>query len=81
MQPFKNRYETVISGRDFLFCQIDDLEEAYRDDISRIKWEVIREWKQRNANPPIRQLYYALKDNGRADVAQVLYDEALKCMY
>ncbi len=53
------------------------MEEAYRDDISRIKWEVIREWKQRNANPPIRQLYHALNDNGRADLAKTLYDEAI----
>ncbi len=43
-----------------------------------MKWEVIREWKQRNADPPIKQLHDALKANGRADLAKVLFEEAEK---
>ena len=37
---------------------------------------MIREWKQRNANPPIKQLHDALTKSGRADLAKVLYEEA-----
>ncbi len=56
--------------------QTEGLEEAHRGNLSRIKWNVLRIWKERGSNQSIEHLYDALKSSGRADLAQILYEEA-----
>ncbi len=46
--------------------------------ITRVKIKTIKIWQQRHANTSIKPLHDALKSNGRADLANVLYKEARK---
>ena len=63
-----------------MHLQTDDLIDDFSRNVAERKWQMIREWKQSNANPPIKQLYDALKNNGRADLAEKLYQSSLEVM-